>query len=639
MIADADDLERLDARLAGLAVSEAPLRLRLGQVFEMLSRGGHFELGFSSVGAYARERCERSIRWMEGARCLARRLEQLPQLRRAVAHGQISWSMAELVARVAEPVDEARWLDLAERHTVRQMRELVRGVASKSPGGGVNSSEQRADEAEREDDVDRCTLTCTIAQEEAWLWEATRALLNHMGARGSDAQIEALLVEGQAALLDALPPGTLDAEVWERVGQARERWRVELGRCRAAAEAQCEGGVRRWPRGAGTQQEPNAFQVAAAAGCGSLDDASGPELDGLVRSLSRALSRHELELAQLLLLFYRTLAGGGGLCRLGYATEAQYARERLGMSRSSMLARRALAARLEALPRVTEALGRAEIGVEAALQIVRVANARTEEAWVARARRRTIKHLQEEVAAALIAVRLSGEMSCPPPLDAEMEAFHELERAVVSGRAWQPRPANDAGPRCTKGAADLGEASAEGREAWFVMLGRLAQWLEGGVQMSAGARTGQASRAGRVVLRLRMPRTLYFWWRGLEAQARCWLPCGMSWLKFLCLAVWEAWRHMLGKDLAYGRIYVRDRFQCASPVCSRRDVTPHHLEYRSAGGGDEDDNVTAVCTWCHLFGVHGGRIRATGTARRICWELGARGEPCVVVHGRERVAA
>jgi hypothetical protein len=113
----------------------------------------------------------------------------------------------------------------------------------------------------------------------------------------------------------------------------------------------------------------------------------------------------------------------------------------------------------------------------------------------------------------------------------------------------------------------------------------------------------------------------------------------MSWLKFLCLSIWSAWRHLLGTKVAYGHIYIRDRYRCSSPVCNRRDVTPHHLQFRSAGGSDEPKNTTSVCTGCHLCGVHGGRIRARGTAECIRWELGAAGSPCLVVHGRERVAA
>jgi len=129
------------------------------------------------------------------------------------------------------------------------------------------------------------------------------------------------------------------------------------------------------------------------------------------------------------------------------------------------------------------------------------------------------------------------------------------------------------------------------------------------------------------------------WWRGLEAQARRWLPRGMSWLRFMCLCVWHAWRHLLGVSGEYGGIYLRDGYRCRSPVCSRRDVTPHHLRFRSQGGGDEPANVATVCSWCHLFGIHGGRIRAQGTAQHIRWELGPTGEPCLVVDGRDRVAA
>ena len=117
---------------------------------------------------------------------------------------------------------------------------------------------------------------------------------------------------------------------------------------------------------------------------------------------------------------------------------------------------------------------------------------------------------------------------------------------------------------------------------------------------------------------------------------RRWLPAGMSWLRFLCLSVWRAWQHLAGADVAYSHIYGRDRHRCTIPVCNRRDVTPHHLRFRSAGGGDEDDNVASVCSWCHLQGIHGGRIRASGTARLIHWEFGAPSAPCLVVHGRER---
>jgi hypothetical protein len=117
--------------------------------------------------------------------------------------------------------------------------------------------------------------------------------------------------------------------------------------------------------------------LAAARGYGTLESLTALELDSIVRNLARALAEHELTLSRLILEFHRA----DGWRRLGrfdergsptprYATETQYARERLGMSRSVLLGRRALALKLESLSRVAEALGEARIGVEAALQLV-----------------------------------------------------------------------------------------------------------------------------------------------------------------------------------------------------------------------------------------------------------------------------
>jgi 5-methylcytosine-specific restriction endonuclease McrA len=65
-------------------------------------------------------------------------------------------------------------------------------------------------------------------------------------------------------------------------------------------------------------------------------------------------------------------------------------------------------------------------------------------------------------------------------------------------------------------------------------------------------------------------------------------------------------------------------------------VTPHHLVFRSKGGGDELENLVSLCTWCHLFGVHAGLIRAEPPASNVRWELGR--EAILVVEGRTKVA-
>src|SRR5688572_10992902 len=183
------DIERLDATLASLAREEGALRLRLGQLLEVLGCGAVFDLGFSSLGAYGVERCERSVRWVEAARCLARRVEALPSLRRAMATGKVSWSMGEVLARVATPADEQRWLTLAESRTVRQMREsaeeVVRaarathatGTEQPSVGqpsaGSPSTTDAEIGHWSAANDEDVCTLTCTVNREDAWLFEAT----------------------------------------------------------------------------------------------------------------------------------------------------------------------------------------------------------------------------------------------------------------------------------------------------------------------------------------------------------------------------------------------------------------------------------------------------------------------------------
>lgn len=637
--------EGLDVQLAAISREEAGLRLRLGQVLEVMQRGAHcFALGFSSLLAYALERCERGGRWVELASCLARRLEALPGLRRALATAELSWSKVELLARVAQPADEAHWLELARRRTVRELREQVsraRSIRTRSIGtGGIGScvspsaGELEMDSALGAEREVTCTLSCTLDREEAWLLEATRLLLERLGTQGGEEQVEALLAEGQSALLAALPAGALELDL-EATGAAQRRWCEQLERWRAEAEARSELRLQAEAR-APSPLPGSTVALQAAAGCSSLQGCSSAELDGAVRSLAARLAARELELARLLLEFHRA----DGWRRLGYATEAQYARERLGMSRSSVLARRALALRLESLPSIGAALGRAEIGVEPALQLVRIATPRTELAWLERARRRTVKHLRQEVAAALVAVRISGEPDCPPPKDAELDGFHELERAVLSGQLWSApaRLSEPGGLRATAGAE-------RARRPWHELLSSLGAWLARGalrhpVQMSAPSGGGPRQRAtrsaGRVEVRWRVSLTTRTWWRALEAQARRWLPRDISWLKYLCLVFWRSWGHVLGVTAAYGQVYLRDRCRCMSPVCSRRDVTPHHLRFRSAGGGDEDENIASLCTWCHLFGVHGGRIRATGTASHIHWELGSHAQPCLRVEGRER---
>ncbi|MCU1588158.1 MAG: endonuclease, partial [Frankiales bacterium] len=59
---------------------------------------------------------------------VARALRQLPQTTKAMAAGQLSFSQARALTRVASGEDESTWLDLARATTAQQLEKAVRGA-------------------------------------------------------------------------------------------------------------------------------------------------------------------------------------------------------------------------------------------------------------------------------------------------------------------------------------------------------------------------------------------------------------------------------------------------------------------------------------------------------------------------------
>ncbi|MBW2460876.1 MAG: hypothetical protein JRH11_04470 [Deltaproteobacteria bacterium] len=244
-------------------------------------------------------------------------------------------------------------------------------------------------------------------------------------------------------------------------------------------------------------------------------------------------------------------------------------------------------------------------------------------AWLERASRRTYKHLREEVELVETRRRLEGgarASAALPPGDEEVAAFFELETTMLSGEMVK------------KALTDKGVRMCH-------------QFPE-----TAGA-------AGRREVSFRVPEDVFVQFRMAEvAFAGSELPG--EFLSFICRTFWWVWGPTLGKSDKWEEIYRRDGYRCACPVCRRRDVTLHHVKYRSAGGGDEGGNVLSVCAWCHLEGEHGGRLKVRPSADKARWELGRQSArrrratsvdgswivdegqaPVMVVEGRERLTA
>ena len=620
---------RLDAELVRLARGASALRLAVGDALDALSSsGGHHELGFSSLEAYARERCQRTVRWAADSRALACGLRSLPRIRRALRAGVIGWSTAELLARHATADSEADWLEKARGATVRELRaELARA--------GATVDDTAADEPEA-----TCTLTVSATREDAWMFECARKAAEAVaGPIPPRRVLEALLAEGYSTLLE-LVPETERSALYDIEGvefqtavdsEAHALWCAERKRWQSEAEEICERQFSSLPElepceaGEEESSERPSSQVPEA-------------LDREIRRMCSELSERDLALG----IVAQSARKAETWRRLGFASEAQYARERVGVSLSSLKARRILAARAGRVPELATALASGCIGYEAAYLLSRVVTPVTATEWIRRAERRTVKHLREEVEAAELLIRMGLGRDQPPLDDRSLDELFELERCIVSGDLFGRTRDSWAGEGTKSQARDGSQMSGT------VSASDGADSVQrDGSQMSGARRSARlGQRFGRVTLRWVVTEATHRFWRALErvfVRVSTRVCHGRpSFLRFLCENFCRIWLPALknqrltesGELPEYFGVYRRDAFRCASPVCTHRDVTPHHLTFRSRGGGDDAENLTSLCVWCHLHGVHEGRIAAEPPASRIRWRIGRSGT--LYVEGRTR---
>jgi hypothetical protein len=300
-----------------LARANGAQPLRIGQALEELNRRSwHHELGFSSLGAYVIARCCQSARWGLDACALVRKLADLPVLRGALAGRALSWSTVELVAPHATPDTESGLLAEASRSTVRRMRELPR----------------RGDAKTASADEDRAAVSITMSSGDAWLLEHTKWLFERIESRTNPDQfVHWLVAEGLMSLAEVVPAGEL-AEMHARDDEFREKvaaWRAQRRAWCEEAEARVEDRLELSP-----DQEP-ANDLEPEPGWDRYPTARA--LDAHIRGLCQELAARDLLFGALAERFWKS----DGWRRRGFASETQYASERLGVSLSSIKTKRA----------------------------------------------------------------------------------------------------------------------------------------------------------------------------------------------------------------------------------------------------------------------------------------------------------
>jgi len=409
---------------------------------------------------------------------------------------------------------------------------------------------------------ERVSIQATVNQLDAWAFERAKLMVEAVsGAKGEDA-IEAMLAEGLTEILAQVPDFDLPSTLTPAGVELLRSERADDRALQDASEASLE---------ALTPMEPASYEPEP-----EIEWPADPrQIDARLRLAAQDLAWRDLEMAVL----GKRCEDHGLWLHFGYWSWDHYCRDRIGVAPNVMASRLALAKRMTGMAGIASALADGRIGFESAATIARVANPSTVDAWVERAATRTVKHLREEVAAVELIARAEGRLvnTCVPPDDETLEAVRELERSVLT---------EVSGGRMSGG-------GAEARQDDFAV---------------------DSCELPVTAVRLSLTEDMGRFWRALEGIHAGLGGGAETFVAFLARAVARSWAGVLDNDVAYAGIYRRDRWRCASPVCSSRNVTPHHVQFRAHGGSDLPGNIISLCERCHLELVHEGRLRVKGTA-------------------------
>jgi Domain of unknown function (DUF222) len=252
-----DDLTSTLCELAGqIHAATAELVRLLGRLDAL--EGWH-GVGICSLGHWASIYLGIDIRTAAQQARVGHRLEALPAIARAAGAGELGWSKLRLVARVAEPATDTKWLDLAREMSVGQLARVVgayrRASDTDDPDRSDNHRERRGiwlfDEPDGlvritgllEPD-DAAVLRAALAAQTELLWRHDRSDRTSdqpadLGATRTDTDEPAADTAGDAARRDAevARPSEVDPTLAARDPAASRRVDAIVALARAALAA------------------------------------------------------------------------------------------------------------------------------------------------------------------------------------------------------------------------------------------------------------------------------------------------------------------------------------------------------------------------------------------------------------------
>ncbi len=516
-----DEIEALDARLVLLARSGAPLRRALARIAGVFVRRRTWEpLGFARPADYARERPGLSARELHDLAHVDRALAKLPAIDAALATGQLGWTKARLLCRVATSEDEAHWLAAAGRLSAARLAREVRAIdVGALEAGGADPADDEPGERE--------VLRVRAPRHVKGRWGAVKCMLRRVTGEWlpTETCVELVAAEVLSAIRLEVDPAALPP--------LAHRVRSSMADLELVPEPA--------PAPAGPRL-PSPFVEALVA---RLEDADPRELDA---RLCRAAALEQGLLAQvgpLLLAF----ALARGHFDFGFRSLDAYARERLGISPRKARALLRVERACALAPAFGEAWRSGRITWSQAQVLVSLELAQGSEpfhaAWLERASGVTVRRLEDDV-----------------------------EHALASG-AFDPVRLPELPEGVQIGAQPMGGPETD---VWVANVPADVARLFRACLCSVARRLGTPGAA-------------------LEAMFDH------------CIDTWRC------PTPRAHRVFERDGWRCTVPGCtSQRNLHAHHVLFRSAGGSDDDANLTTLCAAHHQRGVHTGVIRISGRA-------------------------
>ena len=278
---------------------------------------------------------------------------------------------------------------------------------------------------------------------------------------------------------------------------------------------------------------------------------------------------------------------------LGMVSIREYLERRLGYTPGVASERVRVAEALDAMPALDAALESGELSYSAIREITRIATRRTERAWLAECRGKTVKEIVE-----LLAEREPGdrpESPRKPDLRMKEKTFKyppHVEAILRQCRA--------------KLESEMGERVAEHEVLEAMGLA----FLRGGSANSTSARTQIAISVCPSCKVARQNGA------GVEIAIS---PAAFE--RAACDAQWlgnvDGERARAVQDVTPATrklVFARDRHRCRVPGCrSARNIEVHHIVHREDGGSHEPSNLVCLCGG-HHDAHHNGTLIIRGTA-------------------------